>query len=106
MATFNKKTARKSNYTDRLKSLTALENAVLGSLMGFAIGDSVGAFMALQTEDLNKMIPIALLMNGGGTFNLAPGQGTDETEIMLSAAYGLLESGKKYNQNLMGEKYL
>lgn len=30
-------------------------------------------------------------MNKGGTYELASGQGTDETEIMLSTAYGLIE---------------
>ena len=62
--------------------------------------------MALQTQDLKSYIPSALLMNGGGTFNLNPAQGTDETEIMLSAAYGLMECGECYSVNTMGMSYL
>lgn len=29
-------------------------------------------------------------MNGGGTYNIGPGQGTDQTEILFAACYGLI----------------
>ena len=51
-------------------------------------------------------IPAALLMNGGGTYNIGPGQGTDQTEILLSASYGLLEGAANYSSDIMARKYL
>jgi ADP-ribosylglycohydrolase len=51
-------------------------------------------------------IPNALLMNGGGTYNLGPSQGTDQTEILLSLCYGLIEGKGAYNRNLVASKYM
>ena len=45
-------------------------------------------------------------MNGGGTYNLGAGQGTDQTEMLFSTTYGLIEGKGVYNQNLMAKKYL
>lgn len=45
-------------------------------------------------------------MNGGGTYNIGPGQGTDQTEILFSTAYGLIAGGSTYNADLMAKSYL
>lgn len=45
-------------------------------------------------------------MNGGGTYNIGPGQGSDQTEMLFSTAYGLIEGGQVYSQNLMARQYL
>lgn len=45
-------------------------------------------------------------MNGGGTYNLGPGQGTDQTEILLNLCYGLIAGEGNYNQNLVATKYM
>ena len=45
-------------------------------------------------------------MNGGGTYNLGSGQGTDQTELLLATCYGLIEGKGTYNQNIMSQKYL
>jgi hypothetical protein len=45
-------------------------------------------------------------MNGGGTYNIGPGQGTDQTEILFAAAYGLIEGGSTYCPDFMAKKYL
>jgi ADP-ribosylglycohydrolase len=42
-------------------------------------------------------------MNGGGTYNLNPGQGTDDTELAFSLAYGLIAGNGKYNQDLIAK---
>ena len=36
------------------------------------------------------LIHNALLMNGGGTYGLGAGQGSDQTEIMLTLCYALI----------------
>ena len=45
-------------------------------------------------------------MNGGGTYNLGPGQGTDKTENMLSTCYGLLAGCQTYNTDFQAKRYL
>ena len=45
-------------------------------------------------------------MNGGGTYNIGAGQGSDQTEILFSVCYGLIEGKGIYNQNLIAKKYL
>lgn len=47
-----------------------------------------------------------MMMNGGGTYNLGPGQGTDQTEILFSLCYGLIEGKGNYNRNEVATKYM
>lgn len=65
----------------------------------------MGAHIAYKVNSLYE-IPAALMMNGGGTYNIGPGQGTDQTEIMLSTCYGLIEGGSSYNADFMAKRYL
>lgn len=61
-----------------------LHDKVLGSLVGFAIGDSMGATTEFMNEDeikakygkVNEII-------GGGWLHLKPGDVTDDTQMML-----------------------
>lgn len=82
-----------------------LLDSIYGAFFGFLIGDIVGAHIAYKLYSVFE-IPAALLMNGGGTYNIGPGQGTDQTEIMLTACYGLLEGGNSYNADYMARRYL
>ena len=75
--------------------------AIYGAFFGFLIGDIVGSHVAYISRNIEEAIPRALLMNGGGTYNLGSGQGTDQTEIMLCLCYGLLEGKGTYNRNLI-----
>ena len=45
-------------------------------------------------------------MNGGGTYNLGPGQGSDQSQLLFTSTYGLIEGKGVYNQNKMSKKYL
>lgn len=82
-----------------------LLDSIYGAFFGFLIGDVVGAHLAYKIYNLPE-IPAALLMNGGGTYNIGPGQGTDQTEILFSACYGLIEGGSCYNADVMAKRYL
>ncbi len=82
-----------------------LLDSIYGAFFGFLIGDIVGAHVAFKIYNLHE-IPSALLMNGGGTYNLGPGQGTDQTEMLFSTAYGLIDGGSVYNPDLMAKRYL
>lgn len=53
-------------------------DSIYGAFFGFVIGDIVGAHLAYKLYNIPE-IPAALLMNGGGTYNIGPGQGTDQT---------------------------
>lgn len=51
------------------------------------------------------MVLQALLMNGGGTYGINPGQVTDDTELAFALAYGLIESAGIYNQDVISKHY-
>ena len=54
-------------------------DSVYGAFFGFLIGDIVGAHIAYKINGIPFYIPEALLMNGGGTYNLGPAQGTEQS---------------------------
>lgn len=81
-------------------------DTIYGAYFGFLIGDITGAFLAYTNQRMDLFLPSALLMNGGGTYNLGAGQGTDQTELLFTASYGLIEGKGIYNQNIMAKKYL
>lgn len=59
-----------------------------GALLGLACGDAVGT--TLEFKPPGKFTPIDDMV-GGGPFNLAPGQWTDDTSMALCLAESLLE---------------
>lgn len=62
-----------------LHNSSAQNDALYGAFFGFLIGDAVGSYLAYVTRGLEEFVPNALLMNGGGTYNLGSGQGSDQT---------------------------
>lgn len=65
----------------------SLKSRVLGALVGFAIGDAMGAtteFMT-QREIRHKYGHVSRIL-GGGWLNLSPGEVTDDTQMMLCVA--------------------
>ena len=66
------------------------ENRILGSLLGLAVGDALGTAVEFQARD---SFPPVTDMVGGGVFNLAPGQWTDDTSMALCIAASLIETG-------------
>ena len=77
-------------------------NRVRGCLFGLAVGDAVGSsveFMAPGT------FPPVEDMIGGGPFDLAPGQWTDDTSMALCLAESLIECGE-FNPADQMERYL
>jgi ADP-ribosyl-[dinitrogen reductase] hydrolase len=61
-----------------------------GCLLGLAAGDAVGT--TLEFRPRGTFPPIDDLL-GGGPFNLAPGQWTDDTSMALCLASSLVETG-------------
>lgn len=73
----------------RYKVPTELQR-VKGCLLGLAVGDALGTTLEF-TERGNQ--PIITDMVGGGPFELAPGQWTDDTSMALCIAESLLSNG-------------
>jgi ADP-ribosylglycohydrolase len=68
-------------------------DAALGAVLGALVGDAAGAVReffgrALEASDVEH----ALAMPGGGTWNVAPGQITDDGELTMSLLNALVES--------------
>ena len=61
-----------------------------GALLGLAVGDALGA--PLEFRPPGTFAPLRE-MTGGGTFDLAPGQWTDDTALALCLAESLVERG-------------
>lgn len=65
----------------------AMYDRATGSLIGLAIGNALGA--SVQGEHRDKLDPVTD-MRGGGKFNLAPGEYTDDTMMALVLAESLV----------------
>lgn len=65
----------------------ALHNKVLGSLLGFAIGDAMGATTEFMTQDeISHQYGEVNDIIGGGWLNLKAGEVTDDTQMMTIVA--------------------
>lgn len=61
-----------------------------GALLGLAVGDAVGTTVEFSPRGT---FPPVTEMTGGGPFDLAPGQWTDDTSMALCLAASLVEKG-------------
>lgn len=69
---------------------TNLKDKILGSLVGFAIGDAMGATTEFMTkEQIKQQYGQVDDIIGGGWLNLPRGQVTDDTQMMLCVAKGI-----------------
>jgi len=59
-----------------------------GCLLGLAVGDALGASVEFLSQ--GSFDPV-IDMQGGGAFNLDPGQWTDDTSMALCLAESLIE---------------
>jgi ADP-ribosyl-[dinitrogen reductase] hydrolase len=69
-------------------SLSVFADRAIGSLVGLAVGDAVGA--AVEFQGPGTFEPISDMI-GGGPFNLKPGEWTDDTSMALCLAESLIE---------------
>jgi ADP-ribosylglycohydrolase len=73
-----------------------------GCLLGLAVGDALGT--TLEFKPPGSFTPITD-MNGGGPFDLKPGQWTDDTSMALCLAESLIECND-FNPNDQMERYV
>ena len=69
------------------KSFTIIDRA-RGSLIGLAVGDALG--VPLEFKSPGTFEPVKDMI-GGGSFNLKPGEWTDDTSMALCLAESLIE---------------
>lgn len=65
---------------------------IMGALFGFAIGDAMGATTEFMTaEAIKKQYGQVTDIIGGGWLGIKPGKVTDDTQMMLCVARGMME---------------
>jgi len=79
-------------FFENIHTLTDFEDRAFGSVVGAFIGDSIGSFTEFSNEVPEETIEKALTMPGGGPFNVFPGQVTDDSEMALSLARGIIDA--------------
>lgn len=70
-------------------NLTQYQQAY-GAFLGLLIGDAIGARLEFQSNPSSEAVTEALTMPGGGPFQVAPGQFTDDGELAICLARGLI----------------
>lgn len=74
-------------------SASSALDAALGSVLGALVGDAAGAVLEFMSEPITAAhVEHALRMPGGGTWEVAPGQVTDDGELTMSLLNALVES--------------
>lgn len=74
---------------------------VLGSLVGFAIGDAMGATTEfMSAEEIKQQYGTVDKILGGGWLNLKPGQVTDDTQMMLIVYRAMRDTKNTHERTL------
>jgi ADP-ribosyl-[dinitrogen reductase] hydrolase len=74
------------------------EDSARGCLLGLAVGDALGTTLEFRSRDT---YPPLTDMIGGGPFNLAAGEWTDDTSMTLCLADSLIDCGDLDETDLM-----
>lgn len=73
--------------------MTDMKKRIAGALFGVAVGDALGGPVEFMTpEDIQRRFVCVSDMIGGGWLNLAPGEITDDTQMTLCVAEGIVEA--------------
>ncbi|WP_440336970.1 ADP-ribosylglycohydrolase family protein [Megamonas funiformis] len=68
-------------------------NKIKGALYGAIIGDALGAPLEfMPQEQIKSQFGKITEMIGGGWLQVQPGEGTDETALLLATAYGIMKN--------------
>ncbi len=78
----------------------------LGAVLGALVGDALGGVLEfLDRKPTARDVEWALGMPGGGIFDLAPGQFTDDGEMTV-ALLNALTVDKKYREEIVADAYI
>lgn len=85
---------------------TRLRQRYLGTLLGLAVGDALGApAQFLSPDQIAERWGVLTEMVGGGPHDVAPGETTDATEMTLALAESLVATGR-FNPDDIARRYL
>ena len=86
--------------------MTDSEDRSYGSILGAFIGDSIGQYLEFELGVQSKeRVDKGMSMPGGGTWNLAPGQCTDDSELAMCQLRGLVEGDGILNTASIAKYY-
>jgi ADP-ribosyl-[dinitrogen reductase] hydrolase len=89
-----------------LKGLSASDNAAYGAVFGALVGDAAGATLEfIGRSPTKKEVREALKMIGGGVWQIAPGQITDDGELTLASLHALSKQ-PEYSADLVASAYI
>lgn len=75
-------------------------NKVLGSLLGFAIGDAMGATTEFMSQgEIHRKYGVVKDIIGGGWLNLKAGEVTDDTQMMTIVAKARMKNVELFTQS-------
>lgn len=82
----------------------------LGCLTGLAVGDALGASMEFAKPEVPAYPTILhgpqTNIIGGGPFSVKPGQTTDDTQMAVCLAKGILENNMIFDENIVAKHYM
>ena len=85
---------------------TNLNNTIKGALYGVAVGDAFGAPLEfMSAEQIERRHGLVTDMIGGGWLNVEPGEITDDTQMTLAVAEGILEEPENPIEAI-GERFI
>ena len=98
-----------TNYikTNKMEtSLNKLENGALGTMLGMGIADSMGHRFEFQPLRYNTITLRDMGEGKGGSFQLLPGQWTDDTSMGLCLADSLIVKNGEYDAHDLMHRFL
>ena len=81
------------------------QSAAIGSVLGAFIGDSLGSYIEFRKSISPQLLEETLTMPGGGGFAVGQGQVTDDSELAMCLARGLLAGRGRLDMDAIADNY-
>lgn len=96
------------NYENlsKLASSSPIYNHAIGSIIGAFLGDAMGAPLEFDEKLTPLKIKTSMKLSGGGHFEVASGQVTDDSELALSQAHSLITEPYVLNLGQIAYSYM
>ena len=89
-----------------IENLSPSQNAAFGAVIGALVGDAAGGVLEfLGRRPTRQEIDHAMTFPGGGVFDLASGQFTDDGEMTMTLINALVANDGLYDQDLVARFY-